>query len=54
MEQQQKKIDAANNEVAKVSQIYSNGYLERSAQNDGFYTKLQEYNSKLEEEENSN
>ncbi len=52
MEQQQKKIDAANNEVAKVSQIYSNGYLERSAQNDGFYVKLQEYNSQLEEEEN--
>lgn len=52
MEQQQKKIDAANQEVAKVSEVYANGYLERSAQNDGFYAKLQEYNSKLEEEEN--
>ena len=52
MEQQQKKIDAANNEVAKVSEVYANGYLERSAQNDGFYAKIQEYNSKLEEEEN--
>lgn len=50
--QQQQKIDAANQEVASVSQVYANGYLERASQNDGFYTKLQEYNSKIEAENN--
>ncbi len=52
MSQQQQKIDAATQEVAKVSQIYANGYLERANQNDGFYTLMQEYNKKVEEEEN--
>lgn len=47
---QQQKINAANQEVASVSQIYANGYLERASQNDGFYTKLQEYNAKIEAE----
>lgn len=50
--QQQQKIDAANNEVAQVTSIYANGYLERASQNDGFYTLMQEYNQKVEEEEN--
>ena len=52
MEQKQAKIDAANEEVAKISEAYANGYLERASQNDGFYTKLQEYNKKIEEENN--
>ena len=50
MEQKQAKIDAANEEVAKISEAYANGYLERASQNDGFYTKLQEYNQKIEDE----
>ena len=52
MEQQQKKVDAANSEVAKVNGIYANGYLERATQNDGFYAVMQEYNQKVEDEEN--
>ena len=48
--QQQQKIDAANQEVAQVSQAYANGYLERASQNDGFYVLMQEYNQKLEAE----
>lgn len=50
MEQKQLKIDAATEEVAKVSEIYTNGYLERSKQNDGFYSLLEEYNNKVEKE----
>lgn len=50
MEQQQKKIDAANSEVAKVNEVYSIGYLQRANQNEGFYLKLQEYNQKVETE----
>ena len=50
--QQQQKIDAANQEVGQVSQIYMNGYLERASQEDGFYAKLQETNAKIEEEKN--
>lgn len=52
IEQQQKKIDAANLEVAKVAEAYANGYLERASQNDGFYALMQEYNQKLEDEAN--
>ncbi len=50
MEQKQAKIDAANGEVAEVCQVYSDGYLERSKQEDGFYSVLQEYNQKIEDE----
>lgn len=50
MEQQQKKIDAANSEVAKVTEAYSNGYLQRANQDDGFYNTLSEYNKKVEDE----
>lgn len=52
IEQQQKKVDAANSEVAKINGIYANGYLERATQNDGFYAVMQEYNQKVEDEEN--
>lgn len=48
--QQQEKINLANQEVGKVTQAYANGYLERNKQNDSFYTKLQEYNAKIEQE----
>ena len=50
--QQEEKINAANQEVFNVSQIYEKGYKERASQNDGFYVKLQEYNKKLEDETN--
>lgn len=50
MTQQQEKINAANQEVAQVTQIYANGYLARAGQNDGFYVLMQEYNQKLEAE----
>lgn len=52
IEQQQKKVEAANSEVAKINGIYANGYLERATQNDGFYAVMQEYNQKVEDEEN--
>ena len=52
IEQQQKKIDAANLEVSKVTEAYSNGYLQRSNQDNGFYTTLSEYNKKVEDENN--
>lgn len=48
--QQQQKIDLANQEVSKVTEAYSNGYLERASQNDGFYALIQEYNQKMEDE----
>lgn len=50
MEQKQAKIDAAVEEVAKVNEAYANGYLERASQNDGFYTVLKDYDSRIEEE----
>ena len=49
--QQNEKIEAANNEVAKVTSIYANSYLERAKQNDGFYISMQEYLKKLESEQ---
>lgn len=50
MTQKQSKVDAANAEVAEVSQAYANGYLQRSSQSEGFYQILKEYDSKFEEE----
>ena len=43
-------ITQAQSEVAEISSIYTQGYLERAAQNNGFATKMEEYNAKLEEE----
>lgn len=54
MENKQSKIDSANDEVAKISQVYANGYLERSNQESEWYSKLQEYNKKIEEENQRN
>lgn len=48
MEQKQEKINAANDEVARVLEVYSNGYLQRSQQEDGFYNILKEYLDKQE------
>lgn len=50
MEQKQSKIDAANEEVAKVSEVYTKGYLERGKQNESFYSTISEYNKKIEDE----
>ncbi len=52
MEQKQSKIDVANEEIAKVSEVYTNGYIQRATQNEGFYNTLSEYNSKVENENN--
>lgn len=52
MEQKQAKINAVNDEIAKISEVYANGYLERGKQEDGWGIKLQEYNKKAEEENN--
>lgn len=48
MQQKQEKINVATDEVAKVSEVYANGYLERSKQEDGFYNTLKEYIDKQE------
>ncbi len=48
MKQKQEKINAATDELAKVSEVYANGYLERSKQEDGFYNTLKEYMQKQE------
>lgn len=52
MTQKQSKIDAANNEVAEVAQAYANGYLQRSMQDENFRNLMNEYNIKIEEENN--
>lgn len=50
MEQKQKKIDNANEEVAKVNEVYANGYYQRLLQDEDFSNKVKELNAKLEEE----
>lgn len=49
MENKQSKIDSANDEVAKVSEIYSKGYFERIQLEEGFYDNLKQY---MKEQEN--
>ncbi len=51
MKQQQSKIDMANQEVAKVNEVYANGYLERTKQDDGFYNSIKEYLLNVENEQ---
>jgi len=51
IEQQQSKIDMANQEVAKVNEVYANGYLERIKQNEGFYQSMQNYLLEIEKEQ---
>ena len=48
IEQKDKLIAQANEQVAKVNLAYANGYLERSKQNDSFYSTLKEYTEKQE------
>lgn len=50
MEQKQSKIDSANEEVAKVTEVYANGYYQRMLQDEEFATKVSELNIRLEEE----
>lgn len=50
VKQKDEKIKEVTDEVAKVNSAYSNGYLERVKQNDGFFAKVQEYNEKIEKE----
>lgn len=54
LENKQSKIDAANDEVAKISKVYSDGYLERSNQQNGWLDTLEKYNSQIEEENKRN
>ena len=49
IEQKNKAIEEANDQVAKVNSAYANGYLERSKQNESFYNSLKEYTEKQEE-----
>lgn len=49
-ENKNKAIEEANNQVAQVNQIYSNGYLERATQDETFKEAIKKYNSEVEEE----
>lgn len=46
VEQKNKLIQEANDQVAKVSLAYANGYLERSKQEESWYNTLKEYTDK--------
>ena len=48
MQQKQEKINAATDELAKVSEVYANGYLERIKQEDSFYNTLKDTMEKQE------
>lgn len=50
IQQKDKAIQEANNQVSQVNLAYANGYLQRAEQNNGFYALFQEYNNKLETE----
>lgn len=52
MEEKQKKIDAANQEVGEILSVYSQGYAKRGDQHDAFYEQLNYFNKKQEDEEN--
>ena len=51
MMQKQKKIDAANAEVAEILSIYSNQYATRADQDGDFYEHVKHYNWEQEQEE---
>lgn len=51
MIQKQKKIDAANSEVAEILSIYSNEYATRADQDGDFYEHVKHYNWEQEQEE---
>ena len=48
MEQKEKLVAQANEQVAKVNSAYAQGYLERSEQESGWYITLKEYTDKQE------
>ena len=50
--QKEEKIAQANDEVAKISEAYTNGYTERAKKEDSWYQKVQDVNKKLEDENN--
>lgn len=50
--QKEEKIAQANDEVAKINEAYTNGFLERSKKEGGFFNTLQEYRKKQETLEN--
>ena len=50
IEQKQKKIDAANNEIAEVMSVYSKGYSNRENQDNEFFEHISHYNSEMEQE----
>ena len=50
IEQKEKLIAQANDQVSKVNAAYANGYLERSKQNESWYNTLNKYNLKIEDE----
>lgn len=50
VQQKDKAIQEANDQVAKVNLAYANGYLQRAEQDNSFYNLFQEYNSKVETE----
>ena len=52
IEQKEKLIEEANEQVAKVNSVFQQGYLERSKQNNSWYSTLSQYNERIEEENN--
>ena len=50
VEQKNKLIEQANDQVAKVNAAYAQGYLERSKQDNNWYTTLESTNQKIEDE----
>lgn len=50
IENKNKAIQEANDEVAQVNLAYANGYLERAKQNEGFLTTMSAYNTRAETE----
>jgi hypothetical protein len=50
MKRKEQAITNAQDEVAKVNEVYSKGYSERAKNEGGFFTILQETNKKIEEE----
>jgi len=48
----EEKIAQAQEEVAQINSAYTNGYLERSIQEEGWYQKIQDVNKRLEDENN--
>lgn len=52
MTHKQEKIDAANEEVKKVLEVYTEGYAQRANQDGDFFEHLEHYNWEQENEEN--